>query len=531
MPLTDLVSITVNLTSPGVTRLGFGIGLLLTCSATWVERQRTYNGLTAVGADFATTTPEYLAAQAYFGQSPAPPQLVIGRVSGKPSRVNQIYISSVQSIEYDVNVFVNGVVQKASFTPGAISAWSNNGGSGQAYTSGQLVTSDTGPVKVYKCITSGTGSTTTGPTGTGANITDGTAHWKYQGALTNGTANDVIVDGLVAAINALAAPAPNFAAAANGTAGAENVACTGSSAGNWFGIEPLATAQGQVANTMTLVDSTNDSYTGGTDANTAAALDAIDLENDGSWYELITLFNSANIVPAAAAWVETHGKLYVAAVADTACATVADSGATDVAHALKASAYTRTQAFYHPRQYEFVDAAKAGRFLPVPPGQDNWRMKTFAGPTPVNYTATQITNLKAKRAAFYYTVGGLNVDGGDGVSAAKEYLDVVRFLDWLVANISEDLVNLEVQSNKVPFTDDGITAVENIVRMWLAAGIKAQGIAPTPVPTVTAPLASTIPSGDRTDRWLGETTGYGITASFQLAGAINKLGVTLNVTQ
>lgn len=35
---------------------------------------------------------------------------------------------------------------------------------------------------VYRCITAGTSAGATGPTGTSADITDGTAHWKYLGA-------------------------------------------------------------------------------------------------------------------------------------------------------------------------------------------------------------------------------------------------------------------------------------------------------------------------------------------------------------
>ena len=46
---------------------------------------------------------------------------------------------------------------------------------------GERVTNDTG--KTYECITAGTTAATGGPTGTGANITDGTAHWTNVAAL------------------------------------------------------------------------------------------------------------------------------------------------------------------------------------------------------------------------------------------------------------------------------------------------------------------------------------------------------------
>ena len=40
---------------------------------------------------------------------------------------------------------------------------------------------DTSPVKIYKLITAGTTAGSGGPTGTSSDITDGTAHWAYQG--------------------------------------------------------------------------------------------------------------------------------------------------------------------------------------------------------------------------------------------------------------------------------------------------------------------------------------------------------------
>lgn len=48
-----------------------------------------------------------------------------------------------------------------------------------AYVVGDHVTNDTAPVKVYVCDTAGTSAGSGGPTGTGSNITDGTARWDY----------------------------------------------------------------------------------------------------------------------------------------------------------------------------------------------------------------------------------------------------------------------------------------------------------------------------------------------------------------
>lgn len=44
----------------------------------------------------------------------------------------------------------------------------------------------------YQCITAGTTAASGGPTTTSADITDGTAHWKYLGAVTGGVVNTTI---------------------------------------------------------------------------------------------------------------------------------------------------------------------------------------------------------------------------------------------------------------------------------------------------------------------------------------------------
>lgn len=49
-----------------------------------------------------------------------------------------------------------------------------------AYTVGQYVSANS---NVYLCITGGTSTTGSGPSTTGSNITDGTAHWSYVGVL------------------------------------------------------------------------------------------------------------------------------------------------------------------------------------------------------------------------------------------------------------------------------------------------------------------------------------------------------------
>ena len=67
-----------------------------------------------------------------------------------------------------------------------------------AYKVKDMVTNDSG--KVYVCDTAGTSAGSGGPTGTGANITDGSTQWDYV-TIGDATATATISDGKITAIN------------------------------------------------------------------------------------------------------------------------------------------------------------------------------------------------------------------------------------------------------------------------------------------------------------------------------------------
>lgn len=107
--LTEHVSLTITADTVGQARAGFGLALIVSHSATWPERSRTYGGLAEVAVDFAAGTPEYLAAEALFGQTPHPEQVIIGRASLLPTQTYVIGVGSVVNTQgYSVNVVAPG---------------------------------------------------------------------------------------------------------------------------------------------------------------------------------------------------------------------------------------------------------------------------------------------------------------------------------------------------------------------------------------------------------------------------------------
>lgn len=81
LSVSDVVNVQVYMTPIAAAVRNFGI-LLVVGDSTEIdvgERIRTYTGADQVAADFGTSAPEYQAAVLYFGQSPKPQQLSIGR--------------------------------------------------------------------------------------------------------------------------------------------------------------------------------------------------------------------------------------------------------------------------------------------------------------------------------------------------------------------------------------------------------------------------------------------------------------------
>lgn len=108
--LNDYVTVTITRDSVGVSRAGFGVMMVLSVNATFPERIRYYSDLPGVGLDFATSSPEYLAAQAAFSQTPHPELIAIGRGALPPTLVYQISVAQVLSSHgYKLEVSGQGV--------------------------------------------------------------------------------------------------------------------------------------------------------------------------------------------------------------------------------------------------------------------------------------------------------------------------------------------------------------------------------------------------------------------------------------
>jgi len=528
----DVVTVEVSLSGGGITRLGFGTTLILSDTGNaWAspELTREYATLPALEADFAITTPEYQAAAEYLGQPIKARRVLVGKATNKPTQIKNVAVAvNTVGLVYKINVYCDGVLQSVSYTNVASVVWQAS----HAYVPGALITNDTG--KLYVCITAGTSAGAGGPTGTNADITDGTVHWMYAGAGGAGVgSNDAIVYNLMNAINALAAPAANHTATLSGSAGAKILVGTGDAAGNWFSWEPVASYDPlAVSDLLTLADVT-------TDAGVATDLANI-LAADGTWYALLLLHKSKAIVSTpstgAAAWCNANGRLLLVSMSDTASATTTAGSGTDCLAVLTQAGQRYVAGMFHPRDYEWFDAAKLGYFVPRDPGSYQWSIKPYEGVTAWHYTSPQQANIKARRAAFYYAIGGTPADGGLGQVESTTYgfIDNVINLDWYSVNLQGDLIDLELASLKVANTSAGRSKIRKAIANRNELGIQQGVISPDPYdpPDVAEPYVITVPPVSDTDSFDADTRALsGVSTDWKLAGAVRTIDVHVNVTQ
>lgn len=436
--LDDIVQMTLTTETQQISRAGFGTPLILGCSNRFAELTRSYSKPSDMTADgFATTDPEYLAAQAVCSQNPKPPTFKVARRDNKPTISFKWTPLAKNSTKY--TLVVDG--QTCEFTSDANA------------TVAEIVAGMRAAV-VAKSIS-------------GLTITDNTTHLTIV-ATAAGAWHTVVMS-----------------------------------------LRDIASGHGNIEQNHA-------------DGGIATDLAAIVLY-DPDWYALILASGSSKAeIVAAAAWVEAAKKLMVVASQDSAIITAA-AGGTDVAQALATAGYARTGVIYHPKAAQFAGAALQGRCLPLDPGSETWMFKTLNGvDVCTELTPTHCTNAKAKFANIYPRIGGVGCTEW-GFVAANEWIDIIRFRDWLQARMQERVFGTLVNAEKVPFTDKGIAVIEKDVRAQLDEGVEAGGLEGTY--TVGVPARADVSSVNVAARRLPD-----VEFSAVLAGSIHELVITGTLT-
>lgn len=216
-------------------------------------------------------------------------------------------------------------------------------------------------------------------------------------------------------------------------------------------------------------------------------------------------------------------KMYFAAIDQASLKTAVS---TDIASILQAKSYDRTVVLYSDDQANYPDAAWVGDGAPHDAGSRTWKFKTLVGITPDTLTDSEIANLKSKNANFYETVAGVNIITSEGVVVGGEFIDVIRGSDELQTRMAADIFTRLVNSEKIPFTTNGIGVIESIVRAALQISVNNGFLSDDPnAITVTVPDIDSVPAAEKAVRFLS-----GIEFSAVLAGAIHKVQIDGKLT-
>lgn len=337
-----------------------------------------------------------------------------------------------------------------------------------------------------------------------------TAETRTAVATDGSATNDEVVALLVTALNGVSGK--NYTAAATGSVGSQVVTVTGDATGNWFSLA-VNPADLSLRNTTA-------------DPGLAADLAAIAVE-DSQWLVILNSFNSKAIIDVIAAYAAANDKIFMAETNDTLAITgTPGAGGNDVADTLLSSSNKNVGLCYTGKAGEFRQTVAAGRYLPSTPGQYVLHGKTsFTGVTADSLTDTHRSNLRAKRCSYYEDVAGVPFYWHGFASSSGWFVDMTRNDLWVQSEVQLALVRLIAANNVVPFTPDGATAAEGVVR-GVGKRAETNGVYRQGTFAVEVQDVDDVSDQDRVDRNFP-----GITFTARRAGAMQKFQpVTGNIT-
>lgn len=242
-------------------------------------------------------------------------------------------------------------------------------------------------------------------------------------------------------------------------------------------------------------------------------------ESENGWYVALAAGIPEEDLEDMAEWTEAREKMFGYAYADPA-----DNPVTNTYYRTFGICYGDDAGSGDP--YKHV--AMAVRFLSYDAGSETWVNKSLASVSMSKFTDTEIDTIDKDPASYYIQVGDTGLVQGGKVRAG-EWIDVIRFRDWLKNDMQLRILNLLVKRPKVPYTDKGIGLVRNQMIASLKEGTRRGGIAEDqynsddeliPGFTTSVPLAADLSDTQRKSRILEDCTFSAI-----LAGAIHVVNV------
>lgn len=187
-----------------------------------------------------------------------------------------------------------------------------------------------------------------------------------------------------------------------------------------------------------------------------------------------------------------------------------------------------------PEENFYIPLGMMAKCFGYDPGSETWGLKTLAGVYACKLSKTMKKYCDDNCITYFTTYAKKNITSSKGGKVlGNEWIDTIRFRDWLKNDMQMRVFNYLVLNQKVPFSGDGITGVEGKMEESLKEGQKVGGIAPTeyddddneiPGYTIIVPKITDFTDEQRAKR---ELTGCKFKA--KLAGAIQAVDIGGNL--
>lgn len=252
---------------------------------------------------------------------------------------------------------------------------------------------------------------------------------------------------------------------------------------------------------------------------------------DSDFYGVAYTDHTDDAIMEMASWAESHKKLYITSTnAAGARNSEVDS---DILSKLMAKNYYRTACWVHDDVSESLETAIMARCFSILPGGETWANKKLAGITTDGLTETEYTAVKTKNGNTFERFRNVAITQR-GITSAGEWIDVIRFRDWLEETIKTEVFSTMINMDKLPYTDAGIAIIEGKINAVLELGQQRGGIAPTEYDengnknygfTISVPRASSISANVKAQRNLQD-----VKFTARLAGAIHAVDIVGSLT-
>jgi hypothetical protein len=492
LSVNDVVSVNVVLSPTAAQQRNFGSLLILGDSPVidTGQRYRLYTSLTGVAADFGSSAPEYLAAALFFGQSPTPANLYIGRWAR--TATNGILVGAVLSAAQQAI---------ANFTA--------------AGATGSISISIDGVVKNLTNINlSAVGSLNAVATALQTALAgSATCTWDA----TNSVFHVV-----------------------SATTGAASAVTFGSVQGTGNDISALMGLQ--VAQGGYIV--------AGIVAETALACVTALANMTNNWYGLMF---ASSTMPVNADYVAVAGFIQgltvsrIFGVTSQEANALLANNATDIGSLLQALLYSRTFVQYSSSSLYACAAIFGVAFTTNFNGANTLytlKFKQETGVAAETLTETQAAALNQKNINVFVNYNNATAILQQGTMASGTFFDVIHGCDWLQNAIQTNYYNtLYLSPTKVPQTDSGVNQLvgavtqaceQGVINGLLAPGVwngPSVGVVVTGQTLARGYYISAPPVASQTVAARGARQAPVIQAAVKLAGAIHGGNVIVNVNQ